>query len=101
MCGIAGILKLNGGKADRTQLATMIATLHHRGPDAWGAHASGKAGLAHARLSIIDLKSGAQPMSTIDERLWIPLNGEIFSYFELCDELMAKGHVFVTLSNNE
>ena len=101
MCGIAGILKLNGGKADRTQLATMIATLHHRGPDAWGAHASGKAGLAHARLSIIDLKSGAQPMSTVDERLWITFNGEIFNYIELREELMAKGHVFATRSDTE
>ena len=50
------------------QLDRMIATLRHRGPDASGVHISGPAGLAHARLSIIDLKSGGQPMSTVDGR---------------------------------
>lgn len=101
MCGIAGMLKLNGSQADRGQLDRMIATLHHRGPDASGIHISGAAGLAHARLSIIDLKSGGQPMSSVDGRLWITFNGEIFNYIELRDELLKKGHSFATRSDTE
>ena len=101
MCGISGQLKLDGGQPDADQLARMIATLHHRGPDASGIHVLGAAGLAHARLSIIDLQSGDQPMSTADGNLWITFNGEIFNYIELRDELLAKGHRFVTRSDTE
>src|SRR5271154_5411483 len=79
----------------------MIATLRHRGPDASGIHISGAAGLAHARLSIIDLECGAQPMSTTDGRLWITFNGEIFNYIELREELVRKGHQFATRSDTE
>ena len=68
----------------------MIATPHHRGPDANGIHVSGAVGLAHARLSIIDLQSGAQPMSTAEGLLWITFNGEIFNYVELREELLNK-----------
>jgi len=101
MCGIAGMLKFDGGQADSHQLGKMIATLHYRGPDANGIHISGAAGLAHARLSIIDLQSGAQPMSTEQGRLWITFNGEIFNYIELREELLAKGHTFATRSDTE
>src|SRR6202795_2855368 len=101
MCGIAGMLKFGGGHAERDQLCKMIATLRHRGPDASGIHISGAAGLAHARLSIIDLECGAQPMSTTDGRLWITFNGEIFNYIELREELARKGHRFATRSDTE
>jgi asparagine synthase (glutamine-hydrolysing) len=101
MCGISGLLRLDGCQADSCQLDRMIATLHHRGPDASGVRVSGVAGLAHARLSIIDLQSGAQPMSTADGRLSITFNGEIFNYIELRKELLSKGHVFVTRSDTE
>ncbi|MHB8540554.1 MAG: asparagine synthase (glutamine-hydrolyzing) [Candidatus Acidiferrales bacterium] len=101
MCGIAGLLKLDGGKPDPPQLRTMIATLHHRGPDAEGIDVSGVVGFAHARLSIIDLQSGAQPMSTPDGRLRITFNGEIFNYLELREELRRKGHRFATRSDTE
>jgi len=101
MCGIAGILKFGGGKAERDQLCRMIATLRHRGPDANGIHICGAAGLAHARLSIIDLECGAQPMSTMDGRLSITFNGEIFNYIELREELVRKGHQFATRSDTE
>ncbi len=101
MCGISGVLRLDGGPADPHQLDRMIATLRHRGPDASGIHVSGAAGLAHARLSIIDLKSGGQPMSTIDGRFWITFNGEIFNYIELTEELKSKGHQFATRSDTE
>jgi asparagine synthase (glutamine-hydrolysing) len=101
MCGISGMLRLDGGPADRDQLDRMIATLRHRGPDASGIHISGAAGLAHARLSIIDLQSGGQPMSTVDGRFWITFNGEIFNYVELTEELKSKGHRFATRSDTE
>ena len=101
MCGICGLLKLDGSQADPNQISRMIATLHHRGPDARGSHVSGSTGLAHARLSIIDLQSGAQPMSTADGRLWITFNGEIFNYLELREQLLSKGHSFATRSDTE
>ncbi len=101
MCGIAGMLKFGGERAERDQLCKMIATIRHRGPDANGIHVSGAAGLAHARLSIIDLECGAQPMSTIDGRLWITFNGEIFNYIELREKLASKGHQFATRSDTE
>jgi asparagine synthase (glutamine-hydrolysing) len=101
MCGISGMLKNDGGHADCDQLSKMIATLHHRGPDASGIHVSGAVGLAHARLSIIDLQSGAQPMSTPDGLLWITFNGEIFNYIELREELLSKRHSFMTRSDTE
>ena len=101
MCGISGILKLDGDRVERDQLSRMIATLRHRGPDASGVHTGGAVGLAHARLSIIDLQGGAQPMSTTDGRLWITFNGEIFNYIELREELLSKGHRFATRSDTE
>jgi asparagine synthase (glutamine-hydrolysing) len=101
MCGISGILKLDGGPVDRDQLGRMISRLRHRGPDASGIHIAGAAGLAHARLSIIDLQGGAQPMASTDGRLWITFNGEIFNYVELRQELLGKGHRFATRSDTE
>ena len=101
MCGISGILNLNGAPADPDRLYRMIDTLLHRGPDANGLHVAGAVGLAHARLSIIDLQGGVQPMSTKDGRLWITFNGEIFNYIELREELIGKGHRFETRSDTE
>lgn len=101
MCGISGILELNGGRVDRDLLGRMIATLRHRGPDASGVHVDEAVGFAHARLSIIDLQGGAQPMSTTDGRLSITFNGEIFNYIELREDLLAKGHRFSTRSDTE
>ena len=101
MCGISGLLKLDYSQADPSQLGTMIATLRHRGPDAGGVQVSGPVGLAHARLSIIDLQSGAQPMSTANSQLWITFNGEIFNYIELREELVGKGYQFATRSDTE
>jgi asparagine synthase (glutamine-hydrolysing) len=101
MCGISGLLNLNGSPADPDRVGRMIATLLHRGPDANGVHVQGTVGLAHSRLSIIDLQAGAQPMSTTDGRLWITFNGEIFNYIELREELLGKGHRFATRSDTE
>jgi asparagine synthase (glutamine-hydrolysing) len=101
MCGIAGILRFNGAPVDRHVPRRMISTLAHRGPDGSGLHLAGPLALAHSRLSIIDLQGGGQPMSTLDGRLWITFNGEIFNYLELREELLAKGHRFATRSDTE
>lgn len=101
MCGIAGLLKLDGSRADRTELERMAATLRHRGPDAHGIETLGPVGFGHARLSIIDLQSGEQPMGNADGTLWITFNGEIFNYIELKEALVRKGHRFLTRSDTE
>ena len=77
MCGIAGYVNWSGEPIDRAILHRMIDVAHHRGPDTDGVFVDGQAGLAHARLSIIDLAGGNQPMTNEDRTLWITFNGEI------------------------
>jgi asparagine synthase (glutamine-hydrolysing) len=101
MCGIAGVLTAGGETAPREVLSGMIRMLQHRGPDEAGVHVEPGVGLAHARLSIIDLAGGGQPMHNEDASLWITFNGEIFNYLELREELIQKGHVFATRSDTE
>lgn len=103
MCGIAGIALLTGTAARPTQasLARMAGALRHRGPDEFGIYCAPRAGLAHARLSIIDLSTGQQPLANEDGTLWVTFNGEIFNYVELRAELRALGHVFRTQSDTE
>jgi asparagine synthase (glutamine-hydrolysing) len=104
MCGIGGIFLRRPEivhPASREQLQRMASALRHRGPDEFGIYRHRRCGLAHARLSIIDLASGQQPMSAAEGRLWIAFNGEIFNYVELRDELTALGHVFRTKSDTE
>jgi asparagine synthase (glutamine-hydrolysing) len=103
MCGIAGILSLRDGiePPGLDQLALMIGALQHRGPDGCGAYRDSRAGLGHARLSIIDLVTGQQPLSNEDGTLWIVFNGEIFNYLELRAELETLGHRFRTRSDTE
>ncbi len=103
MCGIAGILSLRDGIAPPSleQLSLMVGALSHRGPDGCGAYRDSRAGLGHARLSIIDLVTGQQPLSNEDGTLWIVFNGEIFNYLELRAELEALGHRFRTRSDTE
>lgn len=101
MCGIAGSLHLQGGMADSLMLQKMIAAIRHRGPDDTGIYTDGPVGLAHARLSIIDLAGGHQPMAIANASLWITFNGEIFNYIELREELIKKGHRFTSDSDTE
>lgn len=75
--------------------------LTHRGPDEAGYLVNEGVALGHLRLSIIDLTSGQQPMSSHDGRYWIVFNGEIFNYIELRKELEARGHRFLTQSDTE
>lgn len=101
MCGICGILRLDGGPADGLLLDRMNDTLAHRGPDGAGTYSDGPIALGHRRLSIIDLSTGDQPMTTADGDLTVVFNGEIYNYQELRAELSAKGHVFRTSSDTE
>jgi len=101
MCGIAGLITPKGGTVDPGLLSRMITSIRHRGPDGMGAFHDGEASLAHARLSIIDIEGGQQPMSTADGRFHLTFNGEIFNYIELREELIKKGHIFQTRSDTE
>jgi len=101
MCGICGIVESDGLNADRSLLGRMSDSIRHRGPDDSGVFVSGVAGLGHARLSIIDIAGGQQPMPNEDKSLWITFNGEIFNYIELREELIQKGHRFATRSDTE
>jgi asparagine synthase (glutamine-hydrolysing) len=101
MCGIVGTVHFDGSPPDRQLLQRMLQAIRHRGPDASGVHVEGPAGLAHARLSIIDLQGGQQPMPNEDGSLWVTFNGEIFNYLELREALQAEGHRFATRSDTE
>src|SRR6266852_5483516 len=104
MCGINGIFAYddNAPRVDREELIVTRESMRARGPDAEGIWISGDAavGLAHRRLSIIDLSpAGAQPMHR--GALSIIFNGEIYNYQELRDDLAARGHTFVSHSDTE
>jgi asparagine synthase (glutamine-hydrolysing) len=101
VCGIAGVVSATDLDIDVPRLGRMIAMLTHRGPDACGIHTEPFAGLAHARLSVIDLAGGRQPMTNEDGSLWITFNGEIFNYVELRADLERKGHRFLSQSDTE
>jgi asparagine synthase (glutamine-hydrolysing) len=102
MCGIAGILNLDEAKPLSLQrLNRMAAVMHHRGPDETGIYVDDWVGLSHARLSIIDLSSGTQPIHNEDKSMWIIFNGEIFNYPELRADLEKEGHRFYTTSDTE
>lgn len=102
MCGIAGIFNVEKPElVAEAHLRGMLGMLRHRGPDEFGVFLSGPIGLGNARLSIIDLSGGQQPISNEDGNLWIVFNGEIFNYLELRPELEALGHRFKTHSDTE
>jgi asparagine synthase (glutamine-hydrolysing) len=102
MCGIAGFVhNAPSRRADEAALRRMTDVVAYRGPDGEGFHVSGNLALGHRRLSIIDLGTGAQPMSSEDGNVTISFNGEIYNYVELRDELRALGHRFRTDSDTE
>lgn len=101
MCGIAGWLSLNGAPPTRGGLQAMLDAIAHRGPDGQGLWADARAGLAHARLSLVDLTGGAQPMGNEDDSVQVVFNGEIYNYLELRDDLLRRGHVLRTASDTE
>ncbi len=100
MCGIAGLI--NGSNSE--SLVRMVDIQSHRGPDDWGIEwfDEHQSGLAHRRLSIVDLSSaGHQPMVNKRGDKWITFNGEIYNFLELRSELQAKGHQFISNSDTE
>ena len=102
MCGIAGVFDRSRRTAAREEdLRLMLGALRHRGPDEFGILLDREAGLGSARLSIIDLSGGGQPISNGDGALWIVFNGEVFNHVELRAELEAEGVRFRTRTDTE
>ena len=102
MCGIAGLLRVDGAAADIAAARRMAQTLRHRGPDGSGAFAQGAVALGHTRLSVLDLSAQAsQPMHSADGRFVLAYNGEIYNFRDLRRRLEAKGHSFRSRSDTE
>lgn len=102
MCGIAGFVRRDAPEpVDHEILARMTRSIAHRGPDDDGAWSAAGAFLGHRRLSIIDIAGGHQPIVSEDGRVAVVFNGEIYNHAELREQLLAKGHRFVTRSDTE
>ena len=102
MCGIAGLVNLNGNPAESVLLRRMTDAIAHRGPDGEGIFTDGCLGLGHRRLSIIDLSpAGRQPMQTSDGRFVLTYNGEVYNFQELRAELQAMGYQFRSRTDSE
>src|SRR5262245_49013213 len=102
MCGICGFANADPlATPDRDLVARMRDAMSHRGPDGVGLAELPGATLAHLRLSIIDLETGAQPMTNEDASIWVTFNGEIYNYRELRQQLEGRGHQFRTRSDTE
>lgn len=102
MCGITGLFDSRGhGEISRPLLSQMNQSLFHRGPDEGGMHVEPGLGLAHRRLSIIDLSTGQQPLYNEDRSVVVVFNGEIYNYQTLAAELNGAGHAFRTHSDTE
>ena len=100
MCGIAGFV-LRDGVAETAAVRSMCDEIIHRGPDDSGYHVDGPCGIGMRRLSIIDLRSGHQPIANEDRSVWVVFNGEIYNFQELRRGLAARGHRFQTNSDTE
>jgi len=102
MCGICGIFEFDEQREIPRELVhRMTQTIVHRGPDDEGIFVGRGIGLGFRRLSIIDVAGGHQPLSNEDGRVWVMLNGEIYNYLELHDDLIKRGHRFSTHSDTE
>lgn len=103
MCGICGIVYTDRHRpVDVGTLEAMRDLMRHRGPDDAGSWTVPGVGLAHRRLSIIDLSSaGRQPMANEDGTVWVTYNGEIYNYREIRERLLTRGHTFRTQTDTE
>ncbi|HEY2881564.1 MAG TPA: asparagine synthase (glutamine-hydrolyzing) [Pirellulales bacterium] len=102
MCGIFGVWNWDGAPVALDDLIAARDTMDYRGPDDAGHYISGNVGLAHRRLSFVDLSSaGRMPMSNETGDVWATFNGEIYNYQQLRDQLIAKGHQFRTRTDSE
>ncbi len=102
MCGICGKLIFDPqASVSPVLVESMANSISHRGPDDSGFYISANIGLGFRRLSIIDLKSGHQPLSNEDGSVWIVFNGEIYNFRDLREDLLQRGHTFKTRSDTE
>jgi asparagine synthase (glutamine-hydrolysing) len=102
MCGIVGVLNLTEGEPVELEVPRrMLGMIRHRGPDEFGLYRDDAVALGSARLSIIDLDTGGQPIGNEDGRFWIVFNGEVFNYLELRTDLESRGHRFQTHTDTE
>lgn len=100
MCGIAGFVTRRE-TADESIVERQLRVLTHRGPDATGVFASGRAAIGQNRLSVIDVQGGDPPITSADGRVGVVLNGEIYNFIGLRDELQRQGHHFTTRCDTE
>lgn len=101
MCGLVGVWRWDGRQTEPEILTRMTNLLYHRGPDEEGYYHDGSLALGFRRLSIIDLKTGSQPLGNEDQTVWVVFNGEIYNFQELRRLLQQRGHVFKTTSDTE
>ena len=102
MCGVCGIVDLNNSPPVRAEeLDAMCKTIEHRGPDGTRTMIRKSVAFGHTRLSVIDTETGWQPLTNEDETIFVILNGEIYNFQRLRQELEAKGHLFRTASDTE
>ena len=101
MCGIAGIFQKDHQPVDLRVLESMADAMVLRGPDGAGFHTDGPFGIAHRRLSIIDLAGGAQPIANEDRTIFTVVNGEFYNFRSLRESLERMGHRFRTASDSE
>lgn len=102
MCGIAGVLNIDPSESPTEKiLRQMLGMIRHRGPDEFGIYLNDTVALGSARLSIVDLAGGQQPIGNEDGTLWIVFNGEVFNHVELRAELESRGHRFTTHTDTE
>ncbi|HKB09017.1 MAG TPA: asparagine synthase (glutamine-hydrolyzing) [Vicinamibacterales bacterium] len=102
MCGIAGITGSEPLAPDTPARALQMRdVITHRGPDEAGLHWDGRSALAHRRLSIVDVRSGQQPLSNEDGTVWVSFNGEIYNHGDIRRELERRGHIYRTKSDTE
>jgi asparagine synthase (glutamine-hydrolysing) len=101
MCGIAGQAREDEALVSQDLIAQMCEAQRHRGPDAQGIHVSSSVGLGIQRLRVIDLETGDQPIYNEDGSVVVVLNGEIYNYASLREELLRKGHSFGTNGDTE
>lgn len=102
MCGIAGLINIDGSPVSATTLKAMTDAISHRGPDGEGQWIERSVGLGHRRLAILDLSpAGHQPMMSVSQRYVLTYNGEVYNYRELRIELESRGYQFHSGTDSE
>ncbi|MFQ5728884.1 MAG: asparagine synthase (glutamine-hydrolyzing) [Waddliaceae bacterium] len=101
MCGIAGIFDLKERSVERNDISKMTVCLKHRGPDGIGTFVDTCIALGHARLAVIDVEGGDQPIYNEDRSVVVVFNGEIYNFQEIREDLIQKGHHFSSQGDTE